>query len=88
MSTIINQPPPLHQYGLLWVAIPSATFHAKFLDQRLYVMMMYNMNILIYIIALYTQIYNHTHSLGSPMQGSMFQQLAIKFTLRTKIIHN
>ena len=34
-STIINQPPPLHQYSLLWVATPSATFHAKFLDQRL-----------------------------------------------------
>ena len=35
MSTIINQPPPLHQYGLLWVATPSATFHEYFLDQRL-----------------------------------------------------
>ena len=35
MSTIINQPPPLHQYSLLWVATPSATFHEKFLDQRL-----------------------------------------------------
>ena len=35
MSTIINQPPPFHQYSLLWVATPSATFHAKFLDQRL-----------------------------------------------------
>ena len=32
MSTIINQPPPLHQYSLLWVVTPSATFHEKFLD--------------------------------------------------------
>ena len=34
---IINQPPPLHryQYGLLWTATPSATFHANFLDQHL-----------------------------------------------------
>ena len=36
MSTIINQPPPLHQYGLLRVATLLATFHANFLDQRLY----------------------------------------------------
>ena len=35
MSTVINQPPPLHQYGLLWVATPSASFHTKFLDQHL-----------------------------------------------------
>ena len=35
MSTIINQPSPLYQYGLLWVATLSATFHANFLDQRL-----------------------------------------------------
>jgi hypothetical protein len=26
---------PLHQYSLLWVVSPSATFHAKFLDQHL-----------------------------------------------------
>ena len=32
---MINQPPPLQQYGLLWVATPSATFHAGFLDQHL-----------------------------------------------------
>jgi hypothetical protein len=32
---ITNQPPPLHQYSVLWVVTPSATFRAKFLDQRL-----------------------------------------------------
>ena len=36
MSITIDQPPPppLHQYSLLWVATPSATFHAKFQDQH------------------------------------------------------
>ena len=36
----INQPPLLHQYNIVYygyniIATPSATFHAKFLDQRL-----------------------------------------------------
>ena len=35
-STIVNQPLPLHQYSLLWVSTPSATFYAKFLDQCLW----------------------------------------------------
>ena len=36
MSTIINLPLPLHQYSLLWVATPSATFPCKFLDHHLH----------------------------------------------------
>ena len=38
MSTcplLISHPGHLHQYSLIWVATLSATFHAKFLDQRL-----------------------------------------------------
>ena len=51
-STIINQPPSLHQYSLLWVATPSATFHEKFLDQRL-------MSLRAHKVAVRSVFYNH-----------------------------